>query len=466
MTMHANRGRVYRRCACRDTAGKQLGTHCPQLATNSKHGRWAFAVDMPSLTGRRSTMRRSGYATRTDASAALDHVLSCERAGIAVDDRETVAEYLTQWLTIKSLVLKPTTMARYTDYVSKDLIPNLGAIRLEQLHHRHIAQFVSDQLAADRGLVTLRRCVATLSSALNDAVRHHRLRSNAARYTALARPPRVERVCWTPHQAVAFLRYCATINDPLAPLYELILGTGMRKGEALALHWSDVHLDERVLFVRYTLSNINNSTPVFTAPKTKTSYAWIGLSDRVVTALCRQAEHQQTLKHAAGRQYRDQDLVFTRRDGQLLRPEYVLRHFHHLTDAAGLPRTRVHDLRHFAATTMLSAQIPLAMASKTLRHSTLSTTTEIYGHLLRHVAHDAVNAIATALTNAEKESHKSANFDSGYADRPTDPTLKDNSTKGGNGAHGLAPTPRRRPLEPPPPAERDHTATTHRVSRG
>src|SRR4051794_13899307 len=67
MVMHANRGRVYRRCACRDTAGKQLGTHCPQLATSSKHGRWAFAVDMPSLTGRRSTTRRSGYATRTDA---------------------------------------------------------------------------------------------------------------------------------------------------------------------------------------------------------------------------------------------------------------------------------------------------------------------------------------------------------------------------------------------------------------
>jgi integrase len=93
--------------------------------------------------------------------------------------------------------------------------------------------------------------------------------------------------------------------------------------------------------------------------------------------------------------------VFTRRDGQPLRPEYVLRHLHQRTDQAGLPRIRVHDLRHFAATTMLASQVPLAMASKTMRHSTLSTTTEVYGHLLRHVAQQAVGAIDTALTSAE-----------------------------------------------------------------
>lgn len=59
-----------------------------------------------------------------------------------------------------------------------------------------------------------------------------------------------------------------------------------------------------MLFVRHTLSNINNSTPVFTGPKTHSSRAWIGLSDRVVAALQRQAARQ------PGR-----ELVFTRRDG-------------------------------------------------------------------------------------------------------------------------------------------------------
>jgi len=156
-----------------------------------------------------------------------------------------------------------------------------------------------------------------------------------------------------------------------------------------------------MLFIRYTLSSINNTTPAFTAPKTRSSHAWIGLSERIVRALHRQAERQRLQRLAAGSRYYDQDLVFGRADGQPLRAEYVLRHLHQLSEAAGLPLIRVHDLRHFAATTMLSSQVPLAITSKTMRHSTLSTTTEIYGHLLRHAAHQAVDAIDIALTTAE-----------------------------------------------------------------
>ena len=64
---------VYRRCACR-CAGKQLGAHCPELTSNARHGTWTFAVDIPSLTGKRATMRRGGYPTRKAATAALTRV--------------------------------------------------------------------------------------------------------------------------------------------------------------------------------------------------------------------------------------------------------------------------------------------------------------------------------------------------------------------------------------------------------
>jgi integrase len=308
MSRNPNRGRVYRRCACRDATGKQLGAHCPEL-TNRRHGRWAFAVDLPTVDQQRRTMRRCGFLTQAHARAALHRVLACEQAGIHSDDRQTVAEYLNDWLEYKQRTLKPTTMARYRDYVHKDLSPALGALRLEQLTHHHVSSFVSIQLAAGRGRVTLHRCVATLSSALTDAVRNHRLIHNPARYANIPRPRRSPRVCWSPAQAVAFLHYCAQIHDPLAELCELILCTGMRKGEALALHWADVDLDAQVLLVRYTLSNINNTTPVFTTPKTKSSHTWIGLSSRAVRALHRQAERQRVLRLATGPAYRDQDGV-------------------------------------------------------------------------------------------------------------------------------------------------------------
>jgi hypothetical protein len=76
-----NRGRVYRRCGCRDEHGRQLGARCPQLA-NPRHGRWAFAVDMPSPDRTRKTMRRSGYETRSDAVRAENLVQVMRPGGI------------------------------------------------------------------------------------------------------------------------------------------------------------------------------------------------------------------------------------------------------------------------------------------------------------------------------------------------------------------------------------------------
>jgi integrase len=237
MRTNPQRGRVYRRCGCRDADGRQLGARCPRLTTNPKHGTWTFAVDMPSPTGKRSTLRRGGFSTKSDAQAALNAVLTFERSGLIIDDKQTVADYLTRWLQQKTLILKPTTVARYTDYITKDLIPAFGAIRLVTLNHQHIAQFIAAQLGAGRGPITVRRCIATLSSALNDAVRQQRLPHNAAKYAAVPRPPKRDRPCWSPSEATRFLRYCAAVGDPLTDLYELIIGTGMRKGEALGLHW-------------------------------------------------------------------------------------------------------------------------------------------------------------------------------------------------------------------------------------
>lgn len=260
------RGRVYRRCACRDGAGDQLGPRCPKLG-NRSHGRWSYAVDLAPVDGNRKTRRRGGFATKQEARAALAKILEFEHTGLVIDDRQAVTDYLTEWMRTKALTLKPTTIANYQRYLTQDLLPSLGHLRLETLNHRHVMLFVHDQLNAGRGLTTIRRCVATLSSALHDAVRQRRLPHNAARYATVPRPPKYERTCWTPAQAARFLRHCADHDDPLTDLFEVIIGTGMRRGEALALHWADIHLNERLLYVRYTLSNIN-TTPVFTTPKT------------------------------------------------------------------------------------------------------------------------------------------------------------------------------------------------------
>ncbi|MCM9083193.1 site-specific integrase [Streptomyces spororaveus] len=400
MRTTADRGRIYRRCGCRDTLRHQLGAHCPRLLTDGDHGRGTFAIDVPAPRHHRTTVRRGGFVSHDAAKGALRRFLEGEAGGFNADPNQSVADYLTAWLTAKALVLKPTTMARYRDYVHNDLVPAFGTLKLDELGHRHIASFVTGELAAGRGKTTLYRCLATLSSALGDAVRQHRLARNPASPPALHRPPSPERRIWTADEAVRFLQHCHRADPEMADLFEFLIGTGMRKGEALGLHWDDVHLRERVLYVRCTLSAIDNNHLVITTPKTRTSRNWVAVSPRVATAL----EHR---ARSRARRHSDPSdpftgLVFCRPDGRPLRPHTVLDRLRQLSKEAGVPRVTVHDLRHLAATITITAGVPLTVVSKTLRHSTLSTTANIYSHLTRQAAREAVDTIDHTLTEAEK----------------------------------------------------------------
>ncbi|MFD4390453.1 tyrosine-type recombinase/integrase [Streptomyces sp. NPDC058486] len=367
-----------------------MGTRCPHLLADSTHGTWGFAVDVPALGHRRTTVRRGGFTSQDSAEEALCRFLEGEAGGFDADPNQTVAAYLDAWLAGKALVLKPTTMARYRDYVRNDLVPAFDTLKLDQLAHRHITAFVTGQLAAGRGRTTLYRCLATFSSALGDAVRRHRLPHNPASPPVLRRPPSPERRIWTAEEGARFL-------------------TGMRKGEALGLHWDDVHLNEGVLYIRCTLSAIDNNRLVITTPKTRSSRGWIAISPRVATALRHRARSAPTLRgdprdplqlFAATRAIRS-------RGWSSAGPTAVRSgHIWCSTGFIGCPKKRASPGSRSTTCAISpppspSAGVPLTVVSKTLRHSTLSTTANPYSHLTQQAAHQAVDTIDHVLSGAQ-----------------------------------------------------------------
>ncbi|MET8623818.1 site-specific integrase [Kitasatospora sp. NPDC004669] len=399
MAQRPKRGRVYRRCGCKDgTSGKQLGSWCPRLAADTSHGRWTYAVDLAPEDGKRRTRRRGGFASRAEAARETARVLDAEYRGVYEDRTLRVGMFLYEWLEAKRPALAPNTMAGYRACIERDLVPAFGGMLLIDLRPKHIDAWVSAQLASGRGSTTVHHAVAMLRNALNHAVRTWRLRYNPAKHSVPAKPRAAVRVCWTPDEAATFLRHGAEhYADRLTDLFEVMLGTGMRRGEILALHWSDVHLMDRKLYVRWTLTAVNNGKIHLSEPKTEASRAWISLSPRAMAALHRQA----ALQMAAHPDGLLEGLVFTRPDGEPLRPQWVLDQLRKRTAELDLPKIGLHDLRHTAASIMIAAGIPLAVASKTLRHSNLAITVDLYGHLLKDSADDAVVALAAALDRAD-----------------------------------------------------------------
>ncbi|MCC9311589.1 tyrosine-type recombinase/integrase, partial [Kitasatospora sp. RB6PN24] len=158
---------------------------------------------------------------------------------------------------------------------------------------------------------------------------------------------------------------------------------------------------DRKLYVRWTLAAVNNNDTLFGEPKTEASRAWISLSPRVMTALHRQA----ALQMAAHPDGRLEGLVFAKPDGLPLRPQWVLDQLRKRTAELDLPKIGLHDLRHTAASIMIAMGIPIAVVSKTLRHTTLAITINLYGHLLKDSADEAVKALSTALDQADAQQH-------------------------------------------------------------
>jgi len=401
MTATTSQGRIYRCCGCRDKDNKQLGPRCPKLKADAEHGSWGFAVDLPHPVKKRDTHRRTGFASPAAAQAGLEILLDGEHTGVYEELRLTVEQYLLQWLAVREDALQPATYAHYEADVYQDLIPAFGQMRLADLRARHIESWIAGQRAARRGRTAIYRTSATLRTALNAAVRTRRIAYNPAEYTLPPRPRAAERLCWSYEQAAAFLRHNKqAYADQLADLFEVVIGTGLRRGEVLGLHWSDVHLMERTFFVRYSLSAVNNSTYHLGPPKTRASMNWVAMSPRVHPALLRQAQIQQALLPEGAPL---EGLVFCHVDGSPLRPQWVLDQLRRRTEEIGLPKIGMHDLRHTAATIMISEGMPIALVSKTLRHSTLATTLNLYGHLLKYAAHDTVAALASALDRADAQ---------------------------------------------------------------
>jgi integrase len=248
-------------------------------------------------------------------------------------------------------------------------------------------------------------------SALNSAVRRKRIPQNPAAHVELAvgRRPRPlvwtdERVehwrrtgerpavaVWTPQQAGCFLD--AAMSHRLYPLYHLVAYRGLRRGEAVGIRWADLQLDVGHLRITQQVIQLGWETEVG-HPKTDSGERSISLDAATVEVLRRWRLRQDAERSATHGAWQDSGLVFTHEDGSQLHPDYVSDAFQRISNEAGLPPIRLHDLRHTAASLALQAGVPMKVVSEQLGHSSLAITADTYTSVLPAVAQAAAEAVA------------------------------------------------------------------------
>lgn len=376
------------------------------MSVYRRHGGWEYKVELGAdpVTGNRARRTKGGFATKREAEAAEAAVLVTLQQGTYVEpSRETLGGFFDHWARQAATGLRPATVDKYRRDFDRYVRARLGGMRLQAITPMHLNGLYADLLAEGgkgrRPLspTSVGHVAALLHKVLADAMRWGMVPRNVA---TAADPPRQPRpgeramAVWTDAQVTTFLTSVG--EDPLFALWRLLAVTGARRGEALGAQWADLDLDRARWEVRRALVVVNGA-PVVGTPKTATGRRSVALDPATVAALRAHRARQLEERLLVGPGYRDHGWVFAGPAGEHLHPNMVTRWFYARAAAAGLPRIRLHDVRHSAITAMLHAGIPVKVVSERVGHASTSFTMDVYATALPHMQDDAAARIAAVF---------------------------------------------------------------------
>jgi integrase len=172
----------------------------------------------------------------------------------------------------------------------------------------------------------------------------------------------------------------------------------MRRGELLGLRWEDLDLEAGTLAIRRALVVVGYEVVV---SQTKTDRARVIALDAGMVAILREWRRSQLEERMRwGSAWRDSGYIFTREDGSPLHPDETSKQFNRLVASSGLPRIRLHDLRHGWATTALAAGVHPKIVAERLGHGSIQITLDTYSHVLPQQDRAAGELVASLYRSA------------------------------------------------------------------
>lgn len=323
-------------------------------------------VSLGSRNGTR-IRRKVRSSTERGARAELERLVHAYRAG-TVPVHVTLDSYLRDWLRSHGRSVRGSTRTSYTGHVELHISPLLGGIPLDRLQPPDVRRLIDDLERKELSPGTIHRVIGTLRIALNAAVGDRIIADNPAAHIRL---PRIEP---DPVQALTAIEADAILEAVQGhwceQIVRLLLGSGMRLGEAIGLDQGDLLLDAG--FVRVRIS--------------KTRARAVPISSDAVAAL-REA------LNLAPRIGPKEPVFFGSRKHDRLRGDSVTQAFPRLIERAGLGRITPHGLRHGAATLMLAQGVPMRVIADQLGHRNPALTAKTYAHVIPEQQRAAISAL-------------------------------------------------------------------------
>lgn len=368
-----------------------------------KKGNRLYAVlGLPDETGAKKNkwipLHLTTSASKKEQQEAFERIKqNYDRSSVVYSQNILFADWVSEWLTHKTNQLSQTTIEGYRCYADRRIIPYFKKNRtvLQKMTGIDVQRFY-DHLASD-GLspASVRRYNAVVSGSLDYAYKLGIIPENPAKRAELpAASHRNIGSAYTAEEAQQLLN--ALVGSKIFPAIFLTLYYGLRREEVLGLTWSAINFDAGTIRICKTVTRVTNLSIADTT-KNKSSNRTLTITPAVRKVLqdlqCTQAKE----KAALGNRYIDSDFICRHEDGRMFTPDYLSNSFQKALKAHNLRPIRLHDLRHTAATLLLSNGSEMQDVKQYLGHSTISITIDLYAHLDISASRKAANAMSGIL---------------------------------------------------------------------
>lgn len=289
--------------------------------------------------------------------------------------QQSVAEYLQDWLDVRSPSLAPSTIDGYSRSIRNHITPAIGGLPLSAVTPADVLKCLAPLCSA--GHTRQAQLVRVLlRCALGDAAAMGLIAHNPVDVVKAPKHQKQSITYWPPeiiHRFITVQRF-----SPLYHVWLLALLCGLRRGELLGLRWSDVDLSRAQIHIKNQRMTIAGAT-INKAPKSAAGRRTLPLPPQVVDALRR-------ARRGSGSLYVCE-----------LSPQQLRQALFRACDAADVPRIHIHGLRHSMATAALEAGVDVKVLQTLLGHSHYSVTADTYLHPSESIRSAALAELASSV---------------------------------------------------------------------
>lgn len=339
--------------------------------------------------------------TKTEARQKMMKAIADNENGLIIEPNKlTVEEWLRVWLNHYARIgISEGTYSDYEQIIRNHLLPDLGQIKLSKLTAAEVQKLINEKLKSGLSPRTTTLILSVLKQALKQAALEGYVLRNVAEFVKAPRQVKKEARYLTPDETTVLLEE-AKNNEVLFYLIILILGSGIRIGEAIALKWENLDLEEGILQVKASSRRIAKydddgnhvGTQVITKePKTKAGRRSIPLPAWVVSNLKKWRKIQMKKLLALG--ITSSEYVVTNEVGKQLDDSNARHRLENVTKRIDMSDVGFHTLRHTYATRLLESGINPKTAQELLGHSTIAMTLDIYSHVMPDLKKEAVQKL-------------------------------------------------------------------------